>query len=90
MIDDVVKPGLVDERGSVGVPGGGRLSDVDHSAVRGLVDRVASAATREQALDDLARTFEVAPKRFRDLATDPDRSIRPIQGSPGAGAARLP
>jgi hypothetical protein len=73
LIDDVVKPGLVDERGSVGVPGGGRLSDVDHSAVRGLVDRVASAATREQALDDLARTFEVAPKRFRDLATDPDR-----------------
>lgn len=72
LIDDVVKPGLVDERGSVGVPGGGRLSDVDHSAVRGLVDRVASAATREQALD-LARTFEVAPKRFRDLATDPDR-----------------
>jgi hypothetical protein len=70
-IDNIITPGLADERGSVGVPGRRSLPDIDHAHVRQLIDQVNSPATREQALDDLARTFGVTPERFRALASDP-------------------
>jgi hypothetical protein len=95
-IDNIITPGLADERGSVGVPGRRSLPDVDHAHVRQLIDQ------RHGALHQPSRRLRSSPRNpvvrrqrvgrevipFHLPEPHQKRRLRPEHGGPGhrAGA----